>query len=302
VYLVLLLLTDGDHVQRARPSFSKRNSSVPDTLCYEVPTATRLRILHKFKQLLESPYVQFDFGHVLDGVAKRILTEYGGYDGDTRRNAFAGTDHPAVIHALACSDERFLDFTEFCLQVWPHQLGQPGVEAVNQFLREDGIGFELTPFRQTFRDRSGKIVQDGGSGTVEYEFPQFMRKDNEYLHQQVVRPCLEALARPGLGTANAEMMKAHQAYRRGEFADAITDAAAAFESVMKSICYQKGWQFNPDSDTCSRLVSSAGKTSSSLRSMRPCSKPRARFATRSAMHMGGDQPIHSQFKKSTRIT
>lgn len=75
------------------------------------------------------------------------------------------------------------------------------------------------------------------------------------MHEQVVRPCLEALSRPGFDTANAEMMKAHEAYRRGEFADAITDAGAAFESVLKTICQRRGWSFDPDRDTCSKLVS-----------------------------------------------
>jgi methionyl-tRNA synthetase len=80
------------------------------------------------------------------------------------------------------------------------------------------------------------------------------RKADDLLHRDVVLPCLEALTRPGLETARAEMLKAHEAYRRGEYADAITDAGAAFESVMKTICEKKNWPYNTDKDTCKSLV------------------------------------------------
>ena len=44
------------------------------------------------------------------------------------------------------------------------------------------------------------------------------------------------------------------AYRRGEYTDAITDAGAAFESVMKTICHLKAWTFDRDRDACAKLV------------------------------------------------
>ena len=38
-------------------------------------------------------------------------------------------------------------------------------------------------------------------------------------------------------------LQAHGHYRSGEMKDAITDANNAFESTLKSICEQRGWQF-----------------------------------------------------------
>ena len=39
-------------------------------------------------------------------------------------------------------------------------------------------------------------------------------------------------------------MKAHGHYRAGETKDAITDANNAFESTLKAICDQRGWQYS----------------------------------------------------------
>jgi len=50
------------------------------------------------------------------------------------------------------------------------------------------------------------------------------------------------------------MVKAHEAYRRGEYAGAITDAGASFERIMKTICHRKSWAFDPNKDTCKALT------------------------------------------------
>lgn len=160
--------------RKAEKPFSKRVSPPPDAMRYEVPEATRSRILHQFQQTVDDPFRslnagQFGFGHILDELTKRIQAEYGGFDGDTRRLAFGGNTHPTVIHAMACSDPRFLDFVEFCFQVWPHQLGQAGVEAVNRVFREEAIGFELTPFRETVKDANGNIVQVPAPSTTTFQ-------------------------------------------------------------------------------------------------------------------------------------
>ena len=224
--------------------FSKRDAAVSDTLRYDVQEHVRLRILHLFRQSLDSMANRhFSFGDVLDKVGEKILIEYGKYHGSTGTNPFGGNKHPAVKHAIACPDDLFLDFIELCFRVWPYHLAQISVDPVNRILREERIGYELTAFRE--RD------------TVEgfhYELPTFIRKENEFLHQEVMLPCLDALSRPGLETARAEMMKAHEAYRRSEYADAITDAGACFESVMKTICKRKNWDFNQDKDSCKKLI------------------------------------------------
>jgi hypothetical protein len=232
--------------------FSKRNSPRVDSLRHDVPEHVRSRVLYALKQQEDYPFSNFSFGRVLDEVDKMILREYGHYDGEGV-SPFGGNAHPAVRHAFGCSDERFLDFIEFCFRAWPYALARLGVDPVNHIFREENIGFELTAYRETVTDELGSAFPAAGRKVL-YDFPQFVRKDNEILHQEVVRPCLDALARPGLQIAISEMMNAHQAYRRGEYADAITGAGAAFESVMRTICHHKGWPFDQNKDTCAKLV------------------------------------------------
>jgi hypothetical protein len=118
------------------------------------------------------------------------------------------------------------------------------VEEVNHIFQDEGIGYELTPER----------VVEMEDGSSDKEYPKIIRKDTEYLHNEVIRPCLESLRRPGLEVAYAEMMKAHEEHRRGDYADAITDAASAFESVLKTICEKRGWDYERDTATCTPLV------------------------------------------------
>ncbi len=50
------------------------------------------------------------------------------------------------------------------------------------------------------------------------------------------------------------MLKAFEAYRSGNYAETITKAGAAFESVLKTICTVRKWPHNPDKDTLTPLV------------------------------------------------
>jgi hypothetical protein len=116
-----------------------------------------------------------------------------------------------------------LDCIEFCFHVWPYVLAQDGVEAVNRILFDEHIGYEMTPFREIWTDEvSTTSSPDSDRHLLGYEFPQFIRKDSHFVHQEVIRPCLDALNNPLLKTAEAEMRKAHVDYDNGRFPDAIT--------------------------------------------------------------------------------
>lgn len=132
------------------------------------------------------------------------------------------------------------------------------MDHVNKVFQDEGIGYELTPLRKINTGEPGYLYGHSFGQRIEIEYPKVVRKDSEYVHQEIVRPCLEALGRAGLETALSEMMKSHEAYRKRQYEDAITDAASAFESTLKTICSKKGWTYNPDRDTLSRLVKVCG--------------------------------------------
>ena len=62
------------------------------------------------------------------------------------------------------------------------------------------------------------------------------------------------LRRVGFEGAEAEFQRAQEHHRHGRYEEAITDALKAFESTMKYICDQRGWEYSPDRDTATRLI------------------------------------------------
>lgn len=72
---------------------------------------------------------------------------------------------------------------------------------------------------------------------------QIIRIDSEYLHKEAIVPALDLLRSNEFESANREILSAHEHYRNGEYRDCITNANAAFESVMKVICDRRQWKY-----------------------------------------------------------
>ena len=76
-----------------------------------------------------------------------------------------------------------------------------------------------------------------------FENGMILRVDSDLIHREVVQPALQFLQQSGFEGPRDEFLQAHGHYRSGDMKDAITDANNAFESTLKSICEQRGWQF-----------------------------------------------------------
>lgn len=233
--------------------FSKRHRQQPNRLIYDVPVLVRSRVLHTFKELLRHrPYG--DFEGLLEDVEGILIREYGRLS--VPSYAAARTSIPPVIeHFSRCEDEQALDFIEACFHSFQHSPRQEGVDAINQIFRDEGIGYELSRLVETEveDDTPGPFPPNGGK-RIQITYPQFIRLDNRHIHHEVVSPCLDVLSGSNFAVANEEILKAHMALRAGDWGDAITASAAAFESVLKTICRKKKWAFDHERDTCSRLV------------------------------------------------
>lgn len=90
-----------------------------------------------------------------------------------------------------------------------------------------------------------------------YEFVngEIIRKDNEYIHQTVVKPALKLLVDTGFSGAEQEFLDAFEHRRKGENKDAILDALKAFESTMKAICDGLSYQYDAAKSTAKDLIS-----------------------------------------------
>ena len=90
-----------------------------------------------------------------------------------------------------------------------------------------------------------------------YEFinGEVIRKDNELIHQEIVKPALKLLNDNNFAGAEQEFLDAFDHRRKGENKDAILDALKAFESTMKTICDRLGYTYDPAKSTAKDLIS-----------------------------------------------
>src|SRR5262245_13749530 len=230
--------------------FSKRNKAEPARLTYEITDRARARILYTIPDLLARHPGLPSADLCLADLAHKIGQEYGYPARPVDRQFEAGP--PAAVHFLWCDDEKALDFIELIFRHPRYRAEQNDVDRINTILREEGIGYEFTPWRVA---RAGTANLYGHELPAYYtDYPQARKRGEEYLEETAVRPCLQALADPRFATANDELMTAFQAARKGEDDDAITACGAAFETVLKTICTVKGWAYDPHKYGCADLV------------------------------------------------
>jgi hypothetical protein len=90
---------------------------------------------------------------------------------------------------------------------------------------------------------------------VGYQFVgnEIVRVDSQYIHAEAVKPAISLLNTVGFDGALEEFLDAHEHYRKGKMKEAISDALNAFESTMKAICDENGWNY-PGNATAMTLV------------------------------------------------
>jgi hypothetical protein len=229
--------------------FSLRNKPAPSRLTTELSEQARLRIYHTIPDLILNSYL-YD---LFDEMAPRLLRLYG--ELAHRDSVYVDrSTHLVAGHFRYCNNERALDFIELIFQSRYYRAGQAGVEMINAIFRQEGIGYELTPWREVEVGEGRLFGRSTRGPAIRIEYPTIRTRGEEALEEAVVRPALQVLADPRFATANAEMLKAHQHHRKGEDADAITACGCAFESVLKTICSIKGWRYDADKDACAALV------------------------------------------------
>jgi hypothetical protein len=136
-----------------------------------------------------------------------------------RRHDLRSADRQLPDHVDICPDLEVMDYIDAVFQISasiieqqggadpveePHRLGRE----INKIVEEEGVGYRWT---------DGRLV----------------RFDAEITHTQAVVPALAALANERFGAAGAEFDEAVGDFGRGAYRDALTNANAALESVLK---------------------------------------------------------------------
>jgi aromatic ring-opening dioxygenase LigB subunit len=143
----------------------------------------------------------------------------------------------SAIHEwlMGCSIKDFLQTIEIFIDIrikdssrdWQNRLSNTITE-INEIFRNDKIGYEIV---------SGR----------------FIRKDSEYLHEQVIKQTINLLYTNDFKGPLVEFQKALDHYIRKEYKDTIQEANNSFESTMKSVLTKLNINFSSD-DTAEMLL------------------------------------------------
>lgn len=101
-------------------------------------------------------------------------------------------------------------------------LFEEAVNEVNHRFRENGVGYE-----------------------IDVNSSHLIRVDNKLVHAAVIQPALLLLSKPDYSVPNTEFLASLDEYKKGNYAESITKAGSAYESVMKVILAKKGWTHDP---------------------------------------------------------
>lgn len=119
-------------------------------------------------------------------------------------------------------------FTQYMLYETPNAIRCAFAELNNRF-KQHNLGYEVA---------NGQLI----------------RIDNQIVHAQYVKPALQLLGDEEFAGAEEEYRNAFEARRAGNNKDAILNAGKCFESVMKTICEKKKYDFDKQRDSAKSLM------------------------------------------------
>ena len=230
--------------------FSKRQrelrGELPDVYAYDdIPQKLRVQVVH----ILHEAFGTYETRH-FDGnsaenlykfVNKTISKEYGVFSIGTANDI----NETAVTNfILKESDfEKVLDVIELTFRV------------IDRVIREDQNYIRYNKLTLSADDAISELngrFKENGIG-YEYLSGKIIRIDNQITHENAIKPALYLISESLFAGANQEFLKAYDEYKSGNFKNSLVEALKSFESVLKTICSKRGWEFD-SRDTASRLV------------------------------------------------
>ena len=223
--------------------FSKRQKKlrgeVPEVYTYDdLNDNLRTQIIYAFNDAFDKNNGK-KVRDVYEEIRKILLREYGllflannQYDNpedDFLKFYFKEDDFEKVIDAI----ELICNFIDSKIRKIPWDYSQrfnpdQALIEINERFKEHGIGYS-------------------------YENGEIIRIDSTFVHSEITKPTIALLWNEKFSGANEEYMKAHDHYLHGRNKECLNDCLKSFESVLKTICKEKKWQFN-QSDTSKKLI------------------------------------------------
>ena len=217
--------------------FSKRKKralgKASDVFSYDqISTGLRTQIVHIWHDAIGEPnrYVP-QIAETYEDIANALRREYSTFQ------LFAGTrtgyDDLVNWFLSEKQTDKVIDAIELSFSVVENVCGKYGyagrydnatvaaaaLEELNVRFREAGVGYQFS---------------DG----------QIIRVDSQLIHRDAVVPALNVLRGKNFENAQNEFLSAYEHFRHGKKQEALVDCCKCFESTMKVICTQHGWQFD----------------------------------------------------------
>jgi len=201
-------------------------------------------VIYKYDELPEKFRVQVVY------ILRDLINQVGGVAWNEIHRTFV-RETGVHIHGHGSYRDKCVDFIAH----------NPDIEQILSFIE---IVLKLTDY--SILDRYFPVLDDAISVLnhrfqehslgYRYQYPpgQIVLVDSEYLHVEAVEPAASLLYDEGFSGAFDEFIQAHKHCREGNNKAAIASASNAFESVMKTICDIRGWEYDAQKATASALI------------------------------------------------
>lgn len=227
--------------------FSKRNKEFQtDVLQYDVlPEKFRNQVYYIWKYALGIDRARSS-GSKSDNaftILRDTMCREHGLRGLHRNNYMAYLECESYLKEET-NTERVLDIIELSIQLIP------AFRRSLQSYELSSYGISMSQ-KEAIEDLNNRFKENG----IGYEFSNgiLIRKDSQYIHEEVTKPALHLLQEEGFEGALAEFLEAHDHFRKGEHKSCISSASNAFESTMKTICAKQKWKVD-GTGTSSQLI------------------------------------------------
>lgn len=235
------------------------------------PFSLRLRNLER-----EGMSIPFEYDHLPDQFRGQVAHILGDTIGEWRYSRAPGElfDSSGLWRALRDRIVRELGTFELGRggddmqnQVVTHILNadpDPALDAIELSFRSVDNDWFKTNWERWKSDNGARLDPDQAVQDLNRRFRQYdlghqfegriiAPVTSQFVHVEVVAPAVQLLQQPGFAGASLEFLRAHEHFRKGRNEEAISDASKSFESAMKVISDQQGWQY-PSTATAKTLI------------------------------------------------
>lgn len=222
-----------------RDIYSKRNKKAPDELVYDrINEKLRVQIIRTWEKFFNQ-YDEDTTEKLWDQINSIICDEHGKHtllEDDIRRfresyrsqhyfeNLETLDELFDVIEIVFRAISKIPEVIHQRISISPEEI----VTELNERFRENDFGYEFT---------KGRIV----------------RVDNKLLHKDILNQVIQLTNESLFSNGNEEFLSAldHLRHRRNK--EALNDSLKSFESTMKIIIHDMGWDYD-EKDTASKLI------------------------------------------------